>query len=48
MLIDAYDKAYEIKDQENLSRIQKLGHQGEKIAVSVGDNNLSRCFKMYS
>lgn len=48
MLIDAYDKAYEINDQESLNRIINLGSQGEKIAKNIGDDNLICCFKIYS
>ncbi|AKB54898.1 hypothetical protein MSBRM_1900 [Methanosarcina barkeri MS] len=48
MLIDAYDKAYEISDRKSLNRIINLGSQGEKIAKNIGDDNLICCFKIYN
>lgn len=47
MLIDAYDKAYEIKDQEYLNRIKTLALLGKEISESIGDNNLTCGFSIH-
>ncbi|WP_440955390.1 SIR2 family protein [Methanosarcina sp. Mfa9] len=48
MLIDAYDKAYEIKDQEHLNRIKILALRGKEISELVGDSSLICSFSVYS
>ena len=48
MLIDAYLKAYEHKDQEYLRKIVALMEQGGKIAEKFGEENLSQEFKIWS
>jgi hypothetical protein len=40
MLIDAYDKAYEIEDQKHLNKIKTLALQGKEISELIGDSNL--------
>lgn len=48
MLIDAYIKAHDHKNQEYLRKIVTLMEQGRKIAEELGEENLSREFKIWS
>ena len=48
MLIDAYLKAYEHKDQEHLSKIVSLMNQGRKIAENLHEEYLSQDFEIWS